>query len=387
LYRVALLIETSKAFGRGLLLGVGRYARLHGQWSTYVDERGLADPVPAWLESGEFDGIIARAAQRETLDHVTSFGIPTICLGEENPADAISVVNDDARCAELAAQHLMDRQFRNFGFLGHAGLVWSDARRDHYLKCLTTAGMKCEVLESSVDSTPGAPWYQRRERLASWITSLPKPVGILACYDAAARTILEICRDLNLLVPEQVAVIGVDNDEVLCDLCDPPLTSIAPDTETIGMEAARLLDQLMGQSRAKNIARQATAIVVPPRGIMTRGSTDTQAINDSMIAPVVGYIRKHACDGIDVTDLLTEFPMSRRTLERRFSKALNQSPLELIRHVRINHVKTLLRETDLKLDAISELAGFSYTPYMVGQFHQLEGKTPGQYRRLSTRNA
>ena len=186
-----------------------------------------------------------------------------------------------------------------------------------------------------------------------------------------------------MLVPEQVAVIGVDNDEVLCDLCDPPLTSIAPDTETIGMQAARLLDQLMGQVRVRKRVPQTSAIVVPPRGIMTRGSTDTQAINDSMIAPVVGYIRKYACDGIDVTDLLTEFPMSRRTLERRFSKALNQSPLELIRNVRINHVKTLLRETDLKLDAISGLAGFSYTAYMVGQFRQLEGMTPGQYRRLS----
>ena len=155
LHRVALLIETSKAFGRGLLLGVGRYARLHGQWSTYVDERGLADPVPAWLESGEFDGIIARAAHREMLDHVISFGIPTICLGEENPSDAISVVNDDARCAELAAQHLMERQFRNFAFLGHGGLVWSDARRDHFMRTLATAGMHCEVLEFSVETTPG----------------------------------------------------------------------------------------------------------------------------------------------------------------------------------------------------------------------------------------
>jgi len=385
LHRVALLIETSKAFGRGLLLGVGRYARLHGQWSTYVDERGLADPVPGWLESGGFDGIIARAAQRETLDHVISFGIPTICLGEENPSDAISVVNDDARCAELAALHLLERQFRNFGFLGHRGLVWSDARRDHFLRTLATAGMDCEVLESSVQTTRGAPWYQRRARLASWIKSLPKPVGILACYDAAARTILDICRDLDLLVPEQVAVIGVDNDEVLCDLCDPPLTSIAPDTETIGMQAARLLDQLMGNAVVSKHAAQTSAFVVPPRGIMTRGSTDTQAINDSLIAPVVGYIRKHACDGIAVTDLLAEFPMSRRTLERRFSKALNQSPLELIRSMRLNHVKTLLRETDLKLDAISDLAGFSYTAYMVGQFHQIEGMTPGQYRKLAKR--
>lgn len=245
MYRVALLIETSKAFGRGLLAGVGRFARLHGQWSTFVDERGLSDPIPEWVESGDFDGIIARASRCETLEHVLGFGIPTICLGEENPISAISVMNDDEACAELAAQHLLERGFSNFGFLGHRGFVWSDVRRDHFQRALALAGRDCNVLEASIETTREAPWYQRRERLATWIAGLPKPVGILACYDSAARTILEVCRDLDLLVPEQVAVIGVDNDEVLCDLCDPPLTSVAPDTEAIGMRAAELLHRLM----------------------------------------------------------------------------------------------------------------------------------------------
>jgi len=390
LYRVALLIETSKAFGRGLLSGVGRYARLHGQWSTFVDERGLADPIPDWVESGDFDGIIVRASQRETLEYVIGFGLPTICLGEENPPFAISVMNDDVQCAELAAEHLLERGFSNFGYLGHRGLVWSDVRRDHFQQALRRAGRDCEVLEASSETTREAPWYQRRQRLAAWITDLPKPVGILACYDAAARTILDVCRDLNLLVPEQVAVIGVDNDEILCDLCDPPLTSVAPDTVAIGMKAAELLNQQMDhQQMATGVVRsrqgQEQSIIVGPEGVVTRGSTDTNAIGDPLIAAVAGYIRRHASDGIDVSDLLSQFPMSRRTLERRFSKELDQSPLDLIRRVRINHVKTLLQETDLKLDSISQMTGFSYTAYMVGCFKDLEGMTPGQYRKAAQR--
>ena len=405
LYRVALLIETSKAFGRGLLAGVGRFSRLHGQWSTFVDERGLSDPVPDWVESGEFDGIIARASQRETLEHVIGFGIPTICLGEENPAAAISVMNDDEACAELAAQHLLERGFSNFGFLGHRGFVWSDVRRDHFQRALALAGRGCNVLEASIETTREAPWYHRRDRLATWIGGLPKPVGILACYDSAARTILEVCRDLDLLVPEQVAVIGVDNDEVLCDLCDPPLTSIAPDTEAIGMRAAELLHRLMdpavgmgrhwpkgnvgseysetlqGEKNEVESGYVGRRIIVGPIGVVTRGSTDTHAIEDPLIASVAGYIRRHASDGIDVSDLLTEFPMSRRTLERRFNKALDQSPLELIRRVRISHVKTLLRETDLNLDSVCQMTGFRYTAYMVGCFKEVVGVTPGQYRK------
>ena len=379
--RVALLIETSKAYGRGLLAGIGRYAKTQTQWSTYVDERGLGDPIPDWLEAGDFDGIIVRAANQKTIEQVIRFRIPTVCLGEENPEQSISVMNDDASCAELAAQHLLERRFRTFGFLGNRGFNWSDNRRDHFLRALSDAGVDCNVLEASVKTTRQSPWYQRREKIAAWVTSLPKPVGIFACYDAAARTVLDVCHDLGLLVPEQVAVIGVDNDEVLCELSDPSLSSVAPDTEAIGVKAAELLDAGMRSGSFIQWSKQERQVVVPPLGVVTRGSTDTEAIDDPLVAEVVGYIRRHTRDGIDVSDLLDQFPISRRTLERRFDKTLQKSPLELIRQVRLNHVKVLLAETEMKLDAISSLAGYNYTAYMVAQFRDSEGQTPGQYRK------
>ena len=191
MYRVALLIETSKAFGRGLLAGVGRYVRLHGHWSTFVDERGLSDAIPEWVESGDFDGLIVRASQRETLEHVLSFGIPTICLGEENPPCTNSVMNDDVACAELAAEHLLERGFSNFGYLGHRGFIWSDVRREHFQQKLAEAGKSCIVLEASSETTRRAPWYQRRHRLASWIDACQtRNTRLLRCgstYD------LEVC--------------------------------------------------------------------------------------------------------------------------------------------------------------------------------------------------
>ncbi len=374
--KIALLIETSKAFGRGILAGVSRYARVRARWTMYVEERGLDDGVPAWLSPQHFDGIIVRSLRPETINGVLDFQIPTVCLGEENPPGVFGVINDDAACARLAADHLLQREFRHFGYVGLKGFVWSDARREHFAGHLRRAGYPCDVLESSVATSRAAPWYQRRDQLSRWIRSLPKPVGVMTCYDTTARTLLDVCRDLGILVPEQVAIIGVDNDEVLCELSDPPLTSVAPNTDAIGAAAARLLDQLIdGQPPPHQ------DVVVPPKGIVTRQSTDTQAIDDPAIATALGCIRRGACDGMDVSDLLDRVPLSRRTLERRFKNLLGHSPLEEIRRVRLGRVKELLRETDLKLEAIAKLAGYSYTAYMVAQFRESEGITPGQFRR------
>ncbi len=335
---------------------------------------------PLGFRAAVLTGSSYGAADRKTLDEVLAFGVPTVCLGEENPPGVTAVINDDTICAQIAADHLLERNFRCFGYVGMRGLIWSDARRDRFVEAVERAGMACDVLEASARTSRSAPWYQRRERLTQWIDSLPKPVGIMACYDAAARTILDVCRDLELLVPEQVAIIGVDNDEVLCDLSDPPLSSVAPDTETIGMEAARRLDAMMDDP---SHSQRGEIVIVPPCGIVTRRSTDTEAITDPLVAGVVGYIRLHACDGLDVAELLKQFPISRRTLERRFLKLLGRSPLELIRGERMKRVKALLCETDLKLDSIASMTGYGYTAYMVAQFREAEGMTPGQFRKQS----
>lgn len=396
--KVALLIETSKAFGRGLLAGVGRYARLHPRWSIYVEERGLDDPIPRWLladssAADRFYGMLIRSLRLETMKQASELGIPAVYLGEENPDDVIAVSSDDRACARLAAEHLLERHFRSFGYVGLRGYGWSESRRDCFAQCIEQSGFPCAIIEMSTEPRQHEAWYQHRNELANWIASLPKPVAVMACYDATARTLLDVCRQHHWLVPEQVAVVGVDNDQVLCELSDPPLTSVALDTETIGYEAARLLDQRMQANSCADV-KSIKSIVVPPRGVQLRQSTQTDAIDDPEIALALGFIRRHACDGIGVPDVLAHIAessnrntlpktaLSRRTLERRFHAATGHSPLDAIREVRIQRVKSLLCESTMKLEEVASSSGFQYPAYMASQFRASEGMTPGEYRKL-----
>jgi LacI family transcriptional regulator len=197
----------------------------------------------------------------------------------------------------------------------------------------------------------------------------------MCCYDVAAREVLDVCRELNISVPEEIAVVGVDNDEVLCEVSQPPLTSVALDTRRIGIEAASMLDRLMhGESVG-------SPVIVEPCGIVTRRSSDTLAIEDRHIAVALGFIRRHACEGIEVSDVLAQVPLSRRTLERRFRQQVGCSPLAEINRVRLDRAKQFLKETELKLDAIAAHSGFAHTPYMAAQFRKQFGVTPGEYRK------
>lgn len=377
--RVALLIETSKTFGRGLLLGVGQYARIMKNWSFFVEERGLDDPAPTWLTRGDFDGLIARTRDAQQMSRLAKLGIPMVSLGEENPSEVTSISSDDGVVAEQVAEHFLERQFRNFGYVGLRGNVWSDNRRDRFVECLGQLGHHCAVLEADVSEGLESAWYHRRGELANWLARLPQPVAVMACYDATARTLLDVCRERGIVVPEQISVVGVDNDEVLCELSDPPLSSVQLDTSAIGFEAARLLDKLMQSENPFSVPHQ--RVVIPPSGIVCRSSSNVDAIEDSDVSAALGYIRRHACSGIDVNDVVANVPLSRRTLERRFEMAIGCTPLAEIKRIRLDRVKELLTETDLKLDEIARLAGYSYTAYMVAQFRKTEGRTPGSYRQ------
>lgn len=374
-HKVALIIETSKAFGRGLLLSISRYAHLHGRWSLFVEERGLDDPIPRWLTSSECDGIILRTRERSLMDEVLRKQIPTVCVGEDNPPGAFSVVNDEASSALLAADHLLERNFRHFGFVGIQDYVWSDARRDAFADKVRSAGYDCDILEPSRKTRRTPRWEPVRRRLADWIQHLRKPSGIMCCYDVMARGVLDVCRELNVSVPEEVAVIGVDNDEVLCEVSQPPLSSVALDTKRIGFEAAAMLDTLMQGGSVDS------PVIVAPDGIVTRRSTDTIAVEDRHIVVALAFIRRHACDGIEAGDVVAQVPLSRRTLERRFREQVGCSLLAEIDRVRLQRVKQFLAETDLKLDAIAAHCGFAHTPYMATHFRRQFGLTPGQFRR------
>jgi len=191
-----------------------------------------------------------------------------------------------------------------------------------------------------------------------------------------AHQILSACTECGIAVPDEVAVIGVDNDEVLCELSNPPLTSIDPNAQEIGYEMAALLHRIIiGEDPLAGTVR------IRPRGVVVRQSTEVTAIADSDTATAVHYIRKHACDGIGVEDVLRNVQLSRSTLDRRFARFVGHSPREEITRVRLQRVKELLITTDFTLVKIAELSGFEYVEYMCDLFKRTTGRTPGQFRK------
>jgi LacI family transcriptional regulator len=214
------------------------------------------------------------------------------------------------------------------------------------------------------------------ERIGKWLADLPKPIGVMACNDARALHLLDACHQAGILVPEEVAVVGVDNEEIFCELCNPALSSVAPDPERIGYQAAELLEQLMsGQSAPRQ------RILIEPVRVVTRRSSDTLAIKDRTVAAAIRFINEQALHGCTVTDVATYVRASRSFLERRFRQHLKRSPQAEIRRVQGSRVKQLLADTDFTLEKISELSGFEHPEYMSVVFKRSFGQTPGQYRK------
>lgn len=374
--RVALIVETSKAYGRGVLRGINRYVRSFGPWSIYIDERGLWDPLPEWLRRWKGDGLILRTPDRRMVRAALRTEAKVVYLGEQRDLDLPMVHPEDAPIAHYAADHLWQRGFRQFGFVGIRGVSWSDSRRDAFRVKIAEAGGTLDVLEFPAWPRASGPWEQDQHRLVEWIAERPKPVAVMACYDVIGLRVLDACRQADLAVPEEVAVLGVDNDEIVCDLADPPLSSVAHNLDQIGYEAAALLDRLMSGGTAP-----AEPILMGPLRVVTRQSTDTIAVADPVLARALRFIREHACDGIGVSDLGRETHLSRRTLERRFFRELGCTPHEEILRAQLDRVKRLLAETDLPLEAIAGKTGFAHTSYMVALFRRKTGQTPGAYRK------
>jgi LacI family transcriptional regulator len=372
-----LLIETSNAYARGLLRGIRAYIREHRSWSIYVGEQRRGEPAPHWLKRWHGDGIIARIENAVIADAVVAARVPAVDVSAARQVpNLLYVETDDAAIARLAADHLLERGFRYFGFCGDPRFNWSNWREEHFHQRITQAGFDCHIYRPSPQRRGIAPWSRQRAEIGRWIRALPKPVGLMACYDIRGREVLDVCRQLGISVPDEVALIGVDNDELICDLADPPLSSVIPDTQRTGYEAARLLDLLMAGKSELPLAH-----LLPPLGIAVRRSTDVLATDDADVSAAVRFIRAHATEGINVEDVLRAVPLSRRVLESRFEKQLGRTPHEEITRVQIERVKELLAETDLPLAAVAHRAGYKHIEYMSVVFKRETGLSPSQYRR------
>lgn len=374
--QVALLIETSNSYARGILRGIRTYIREHQNWSITIREHSRGKPDADWWSNWRGHGIIARIENSNIKDIITRLNLPTIDVSAAGLIKNIPwVETNDQAIAELAADHLIGRGFKNFAYYGDPYFNWSNWRFEAFAERLLKENYSCDAHMKSSVSDKTIQSQKDQKRLIEWLQKLRKPVGIMACYDIYGLHLLEACRLADLAVPDQVSIIGVDNDELLCDLADPPLSSVIPDTHQTGYVAAALLDRLFSHQPISTKAH-----LISPIGIAQRLSTDVLAIEDEFVAKAVRFIRDNACDNIKVNDILEVVPLSRRALEGRFRKLLRRTPHEEILRVKLSRVKQLLTETDLSLSIIAERTGFDHVEYLSAMFKKNTGVPPSQYR-------
>jgi LacI family transcriptional regulator len=350
------------------------YARTHRPWAFDFVEQGRGDPPPKWLANWDGDGILARIENRPIAAAVARSRLPTVDLSAARLVPALPwVETNDAVIGKFAADHLIGAGLRHFGFCGDARFNWSKWRGEQFERALRVKGFACSVYqplerkESLVEEQTAA--------IARWLRTLPLPAGILACYDIRAQQVLEASREAGLSVPGEIAVVGVDNDELLCELCTPPLSSVQPNQQLAGYEAARLLDRMMHGHRPAS-----TTLLIDPLRLVVRQSSDVLAVHDSEVAAALKYIRQHACESIDVSDVLRAVPVSRRVLESRFRRLLGGTPHQEIVRARLERVKQLLIETNQTLAQIARLTGFEHVEYLSVVFKREVGTLPSRFR-------
>jgi LacI family transcriptional regulator len=380
---VALLIETSRAYGRGLLQGINGYICDHCSWSIYFQPHGLETPPPRWLRRWDGDGILARIEDRQMGETIRQTGLPAIDLRYSVPNLGLPHVGLDNRAVvSLAFRHLTDCGFHHFGFCGLAPgqNMWLDLRRSLFEEIVQKSGATCHIFEGP--SRPRrAAWEAEQEQIAAWIRGLPKPVGVMACNDDRGLQLLDACRRVNVMVPEDVAVIGVDNDEILCNLANPKLSSVDVDTYHVGYAAAAQLGRMMAGEPPPN-----EPVLLAPRVVVPRESTNVLATEDRELAEAIRLIRAQACEGLRLKDFGRMTTLPRRTLERRVRALLGRSPKDEITRVQLEKAKSLLSETDLPVVTIAERCGFSQPKYFSQVFHAKIGTPPTSYRRDTKRS-
>lgn len=376
--RVALIVESTFASGRGMFCGIADYARRHGPWSLCTEPRGLDDPVPSWLATWRGDGIIAKVSSRRLKDAVLQTGLPVVDMLGTVPDPRLPVVlPDDDAIGRLAAEHLLARGFHHFGHCG-VRTNCSQRARAGFVAAVAVAGHEVHLHDLPVLGRSRRSWDADQERLAAWLRGLPKPVAIMASSDCKAQRVLDACSRIGVAVPDDVAVLGVGNDEMLCGFVTPPLSSIIPDFQRIGYEAARLLDRLM-----RGAVGRLQPLLLPPAGVVTRQSTDVIAVPDPETAAAVRFIRERACAGesVSVGEVAEHCLLSRTDLKRRFRRNLGCSVIDQILRERVNQATRLLHDTDLPIAHIARATGFRTQQRMGAVFRTRLGTTPARFRQ------
>jgi LacI family transcriptional regulator len=378
---VAMLIETSRSYARGILRGVREYMAEHGPWSVYLEARALDSRVPPWLARWRGDGILTRTFGRRMARAVTRTGAPAVELRATRLRTGFPFVGVDNRAVgRMTAEHFLERGFRSFGCLELDAESYFVERRDDFAAAVEAAGCRCAHRTLPGRRETSREWERQQEELARWVKGLEKPVGLLACTDQLGFWLIDACARAGVKVPEEAAVVGVEDDETLCLMSRPSLSSVRFNAERTGFVAALLLERLMKGGRPPK-----APTLIEPLGIVTRQSSDVVAVPDAAVAAALRLIRARACEGLRVEDVVRRVPLSRSALERRMRRFIGRSPKEEIDRVRFDEVRRLLAGTALPLARVAERTGFSHTAYLCESFRREFGETAGAYRARTRR--
>ena len=376
--QVLLIFQTRFEECTAMLKGVAHYERNHQLWVAFHDDEARAERDPHWLRSKQWNGVISRHTTPALVRTCAELKLPLVDLHDVPPFPGVPKIRpDNVGIGHLGAEHFIERGHRSFGFAGYANDAWSGERRDGFVEAVRLAGHQCDVLDVQ---WPGdyTPWGETEQAsvLATWLKRLPKPAGVMACNDLRAQQIIAVAHACGLLVPEEVAVLGANNEPIRSELAYPPLSSVSPNAFQSGYKAAETLAAMMsGQPPLLYDVR------IEPLGVATRPSTDVLAIEDRSVAAALNFIRQNACVGVSVEDVVKNAHASRSQLEKKFRRHLGRSPQAEIRRVQVAKIKQLLVETDYPLKKIAEMTGFEHVEYMSVVFKRLTSDSPGGFRR------
>ncbi len=386
---IGLLIESSRESGRALICGIARCAHHYGPWSFYWEPGGLEKAWPE-LKALNVDGIILRDVDK--LEEVAELKIPAVVIGHSKAEipDLVNVVTDSAAIGQIGAEHLLSCGFKHFAYCGYGGgipsfstselFTWSDLRRESFEKRIRRAGFDVDAYTTLSAATEA--WQEERHKMAGWLQSLPKPIGLMACNDDCGRQVIEACKLTGLSVPDEVGILGADNDEVVCGLSEPSMSSVAINFERAGYETALVLHRIL---RGK--PRTPSKIIVSATHVVARRSTDFMAVFDPQVRKSLQFVRDHIRENIMVMDISRAAGMSRRALEIKFRREIGCSIHEYVRRLRTDKIVRLLVETDLPVGQIAESLGFADIQHFARYFRTNKEISPLAYRRAFGKHA
>ena len=376
--KVAILIETSRTCERSFLRGIAKYSSLLGPWTVCTKPQFYLKSKKKhffqYLLNWGVQGIVA--SDTEIDEEMIDSGIPIVShvIKHQIPG-LINVIGDTIESGRMAADHFLKCGLQNFAFYGFGKRYWSEGRMDSFRDTVEKAGFETHIFTESESL-----FYRSLEKtqlaLSKWLCALPKPIGLMTCADDFSQHAVEACKITNINIPDEISIIGVDNDELVCSLSNPTLSSISLNFEAAGYQAATILNKMM---KGQKITNQ--HIIVQANRIVERQSSNILAIDNKEVVNAILFIQDNAKYPIQVPDVVNATSLSRRSLELEFKKHCKRSIHNIIKHYRITLICKMLTETKMTISQIVQEMDFADTAHFSRYFHESMNIRPSDYRK------